>query len=394
MVFRDSTRRTGDDSRRSQEPEIDFLQASPSTPHFDRFLVPSPSREGRSPLYPSTGSDAESVGRSTSNQSMRKSRMRATRTDEQSTSRLILDVIPHEIADEALKSAQNMSRSTLLEAKADETIDLLIRQCTYLDPEYFSEDERSSSLSTEPSISSIRNRNPQHPHNGKGLDSAEGSKRQRSDNTADCGPVEELDDRQSVSLEDDIQIPSSLPAGRSRDARGSSNPLPPTVQHIQGDREAKARSISHELSYRALQTPKEPSTPAPPYPSSQSGQCPSCSAAPFSGYKSCTDKRPCQPTGTQTADAESGSEANPSIDSAVKLFETRLLEIMKQASLPNANLDAQSRLVSEQQESRPQSVTIEQEAEPVILKDCLGRKFLFPIQKCKSWQVSPPKARS
>lgn len=396
VAFRNPGRRSDDDSRRSQEPdEVDFLLAIPSTTPRDKDLLPSPSRESRSPLDPITGSDAESIGRSTSSQSAGKKRTRARPTDEQSTSRLILDIIPHEIADEALKSAQNMSRSTMLEAKAEETIDLLMRHWTYLDPEYFSEDERSSVSPSEHSVSLLQNRSPQHSHERKSPSSAkscshplEGSRRQDPDTWRNAGPATELDDSQSVSLEEHLDTSSSLPAGRSMKSREGRNQLSPTFENVRRGREAKARIISHKLSDQALQTPKEPSTPAPPYPSSQSGQCPSCSAATFSESKACADKSPCQLTGAPIADVDSGLGTGSFLDSAIKLFETRFLEIMRQTSSLNATLDAQSHLVTEQQENLQRSVTIEQEAEPVILKDCLGRKFLFPFQKCKSWQVS------
>ena len=399
VAFRNPGRRNDDVSRRSQEPDdVEFLLATPSTTPRDRDLLPSPSGESRTPLDPITGSDAESIGRSTSSQSTGKKRARARPTDEQSTSRLILDIIPHEIADEALNSAHNMSRSTMLEAKAEETIDLLMRHWTYLDPEYFSDDERSSVSPSEHSVSLLQNRNHQHSHEGKSPSSAkncsrslEGSRRQSPDEWGNAGPATEPDDSQRVSLQEHLDTSSSLPAGRNIKSRESRNPLSPTVENVRGGREAKARIISHNVSDQALQTPKEPSTPAPPYPSSQSGQCSSCSAATFSESKACADKSPCQPTGASIADVDSGLGTDSSLEIAIKLFETRFLEIMRQTSSPNTALDAQSHLVTEQQDTSQRSVTVEQEAEPVILKDCLGRKFLFPIQKCKSWQVSSPK---
>ena len=325
--------RNDDDSQTFQEPEIKFLKASPSTPHGDRFLLPSPSREDRSAPQSSTDSDVESIGRSTPSLSKPKSKTERESNEEQATSRLILNIIPHEIVDEALRPAQNMSTFELLEAKAEETIDLLMRHWTYVDPEYFSEEESSEASSSSPAahIKPAKER---------------------------CGP------------------PSTI------------------SQTNQGNRDARARILSNEQSDRAVQSPKEPSTPAPPYSSGQPSQCPSCSAASDTDPKTHAEKCPWRPTGGRCGDVETDVLTSTSIESAVKLFETRLLEMMERNSFPDTKIDAQPHQVTGQKETPQQPITLEQDAEPVILKDCLGRKFLFPIQKCKSWQVSPPTGNS
>ena len=400
VAFRNSAYRNDDDSRRSQEPQIDFLQASPRTPRGDRVLLPSPSPQGKSPLHLPTDSDAESICRSASSQSTRKLRMKARATDEQSTSRLILDVIPHETADKALKSAQNMSRSTLLEAKAEETIDLLMRNYTYVGPEYFSEDDRSSISSAEPSISLLLNRN-----RGKGLEPVERPRGpddsylgQGPDSMDNSGFTEELGDILWVSMEGK-EASSSLPAGQNKHDKNRPSPTSPACQNIQGNRDAKGRRLSHELSGRAVQSPKEPSTPAPPYSSPHSAQCPSCAAASDSESKSFAEKclrrqKDGRILATETGDTGTGEETSTSVNSAIKLLETKFLEIMKQYPLSNVSLNAQSGQATEQKEHLQQSIAMEPETEPVILKDCLGRKFLFPIQKCRSWQVSSAKVPS
>ena len=389
--------RSNDDSQASQEPEINFLQASPSTSHGDRFLLPSPSREDRSPQNSSTGSDIESIGRSILPQFTPKSKTKRRVIGEQATSRLILNVIPHEIADEVLETAQNMSTFALLEAKAEETIDMLMRHWTYVDPEYFSEDERSSVASTEPSLSLFRNRDHPHIHKGKSPDLAErpfnpneDSIRAGPNSVDNSGLSEELFESQWVFMEESGEASSSLPAGYIKPAKKRPGPLSPTSRTTQENRDAKATRLSHEHSNRTVQSPKEPSTPAPPYSSGQPSQCPSCSVASDTESKRHAEKRSWRPTGGGFVDPETDEATSTSIDSAVKLFETRLLEMMKENSLPNIKLDAQSHQATEQKEDPQQSIALEQDAEPVILKDSLGRKFLFPIQKCKSWQVSPP----
>ena len=395
VAFRHPTRGWDDDSRPSPEPDMDLLQAGPSTPYGDRFLCPITSLENRSPQIFCTDSDAVSIGEPTRTQSTRKARTRARPADEQTTSRLILDVIPHEEAEETFKSAQNMGRSTLLKAMAEETIDTLMRHWTYVDPEYFSEDDCSSVPSTEPSRPMLRNRNPQHYHEVESTRPAEnlssshqGSRRKGSEFLENSDPIEQLAHSQCVPLEEGSETSFALPVGRHRNAKKRPIPLSPTPQNVQAGQGAKARSLSPKPSDRALQSPKEPSSPAPPYPSSPRGQCPSCLAVSAGASSSCADNRPCQPPDSPSTVAETGNETSPLIDNAIRLFEAKLLEVIKQPSLQNVPLNAQSRQVNEQQEIFEQSVTTEQEAEPVILKDCLGRKFLFPFQKCKSWQVS------
>ena len=192
-------------------------------------------------------------------------------------------------------------------------------------------------------------------------------------------------------MEESGEDSSTLLAGHMKSVEKRPSPPSPTSQTTRGNRDARARRLSHERSSRAVQSPKEPSTPAPPYSSDQSSQCPSCSTASNAESKTHAEKRPWRPTGGGIVDAETEEATSTSIDSAVRLFETRLLEMIKGNPLPNIKLEAQSHQVNEQKGKSQQSITLEQDAEPVILKDCLGRKFLFPIQKCKSWQVSPPK---
>ena len=397
VAFVNPSSRSDDDFHARQEPEIEFFQASPSTPHGDRFLLPSPSRENRSAPHSSTDSDVESIGRSAPSQFTPKSKTERRAAKESTTSRLILDIIPHEIADEALKPAQNMSTLTLLEAKAEETIDMLMRHWTYVDPEYFSEDGRSSIASSEPSLSSFQNRDHPHADKGKSPDLAErpcrneNSIREGSNSVDKDGLVEELFASQWVTREESDEASSSLPAGRIKPAQERPSPPSPTVQPTQGNRDARARRPSQERSSRVTQSLKEPSTPAPPYSSGQPIQCSSCSAASDAEFQEHAEKRPWMPIGGGIVDEETDKGTNASIDSAVKLFETRLLEVMNgYYSGPNIKPDAQSHQANQQKEDSQQPTAHEQDAEPVILKDCLGRKFLFPIQKCKSWQVSPP----
>ena len=65
------------------------------------------------------------------------------------TSQLVLGIIPHRNADKIVQGTQNVSGSVLIEARAEETVDDLMRRWTYLDPRYFSDSDVSRFSSTE-----------------------------------------------------------------------------------------------------------------------------------------------------------------------------------------------------------------------------------------------------
>lgn len=223
-----------------------------------------------------------------------------------------------------------MSRSTLLEAKAEETIDRLMRQWTYIDPEYFSEDDRSSIASTEPSFPVCWDKSPQNTHREKDIEPAERldipynvSRRRRSDIMGNRGLRKEGDGNQSVSLEEIFNAPSSLPAVRSHhNEKKRPSPLLRTYHIEEGGRGAEAKTPSPNPKNQVSQTAREPSTPALPYPSSQSGYCPSCHAGAPSAPTSCAGRPPGQPIDTDT---ETGKVTSPLIDSDHRLLENKAL---------------------------------------------------------------------
>lgn len=381
--------RSDGDHQRSQESDVYNVQASPRNANGDRILPLSSPSENQS--HSNLHSDTESIDLSNSSHSTRKSRARARKPKEPATSRLILDVIPHEKADEAFKSAQNMSRSMLLEAKAEETIDTLMRRWTYVDPKYFSEDDRSSISSAEPSLPYLRGKTLQRSHEEKDLGPAErfssprkNSRRRRSDvNLGNIDPTTNgLHDSQSVSFEEDPNVSSSLPTGQCPNAKKRPSPLLPTYKNLESNRRGKTGSLPRTPEDPEFHSLKDPSTPAPPYLSSHSGQCSSCHAVSPSPSTRHENTPECHPTELRARYAEVGNGSSPSMESAFKLLESKIVGATKQPFLQH------------QRENSQQSAIIEPAAEPVILKDCLGRKFLFPIQKCRSWQVSLPNEKS
>ena len=385
--------------RRFQESETPSTHAGPSAIHDDIVFLPSLPREIRRRMDPSIDSDAESIGQSSSSRSRRQSIASPRLVKEQATSQLLFDLIPHDKADEKFKGAQNTSWSTLLEAKAEETIDTLLRQWTYVDPSYFPEDDRSSILSNESSLPSSLAKIHQHAHEeqthkpARCLSVPYGDARGgRPGDTEDDFPAKELASSQSVSSEKLPHTPPASSPGRIQNAKKRPSPLRPTVENLEEVREEKTGSISCMPSDQGVHSPKEPSTPAPPYPSSHSSQCSSCYGAAPSPFTSRADRYPHLPLDAQARDKEMGDETTSALDSVLRLFENRILEMTKQPSLENGLLDSRSCRMTEQRGHCQQAVLVEQEAEPVILKDCLGRKFLFPIDKCRSWQVSAPRA--
>ena len=383
------------DHPRSQETDFYNGQTGPRNTKGDRILPLSSPLKNQSHL--DLHSDTESIGLSNSSHSTQRSRARARKPKEQATSRLILDVIPHEKADEAFESAQNMSRSMLLEAKAEETIDTLMRRWTYVDPKYFSEDDHSSISSAEPSLPYLRRKTLQRSHDDKDLGPAErtsipyrNSRRRRSDvNLGKIDPTANgLHDSQSVPFEEYPNVSSSLPTERCLNAKKRPSPLLPTYKNLESDRRGKTGSLPRTPEDPGFHFLREPSTPAPPYLSSHSGQCSSCHAVSPSASTRHENTPECHPTELRAQDTEVGNESSSSMESAFKLLESKILGAMKQPFLQHDTLDAQTRQAIEQRENSQQSAIIEPAAEPVIPKDCLGRKFLFPIQKCRSWQVS------
>ena len=388
------------DHPRSQETDVYNGQAGPRNANGDRILPLSSPLENQTHL--DLHSDTEIIGLSNSSHSTRKSRVRARKPKEQETSRLILDVIPHEKADEAFKSAQNMSRSMLLEAKAEETIDTLMRRWTYVDPKYFSEDDRLSISSAERSLPYLHGKTFQRSHEDKDLGPAErfsspceNSRRRRSDvNLGNIDPTTNgLHDSQSVSFEEDSNLSSSLPTGRPN-AKKRPSPLLPTYKGLESGRRGKTGILPRTPEDPEFRSLKEPSTPAPPYLPSHSGQCSSCHAVSPSASTRHENTPEYHTIELRARDAEEGNDDSSSMENAFKILESKILGAMKQPLLQHDTLDAQERQAIEPRESSQQSTIIEPAAEPVILKDCLGRKFLFPIQKCRSWQVSLPNEES
>ena len=381
-------KRKDDDSRLSEEPTIHRTQAEPNLQNGERVLLSYSPRGNRGHRAQSIDSDAGSVGQSTLFQKTQKSVTGTRPIKEQETSRLILDIIPHEKADEIFQSAQNMSRSTLLEVMAEETIDILMRQWTYVDPKYFSEDDRSSIASTEP-LSPTRRDEPTHSaseeftmKHAEELDSPyDVSRRWKSDNMANSRFLKERHGSQTAPLEQISNASSSLPVVRGRKEKKRPSPLIPTYKNPEGDRGAMGKTPSPTQSNQGYQSANGPVTPAPPYPSGQTGQCPSCPAGSPSASQLYAGTHPEKQIDARARDTE---EKSPPIDSALKFFEKKSLEILEQLH------SKQLQKATQQQEDHDQSIIVEKDVNPVILKDCLGRKFLFPIERCRSWLVSSP----
>ena len=379
----------------SQTPDMDLSEAGPSSQNSHNSLI-SPAHDNDNDREFSMDSDAEGIGGFPSSRSMRKSRARARATKDRAVSRLILDFIPHEEADKTFKAAQNMNRSALLEAKAEETIDILMRDWTYVDPKYFSEDDCSSVSSIEPTARKEKSRDFQTRESidaGKTLSGFhEDSGKKKWGLLEKSGPAKALDGSQNLPLEEAPKAPSASSPGLERDIKKRPSPLLPSHEDVHGIQAIRATSIPSTTNDQGVSSPREPSTPAPPYPSSQPGQCTSCYSVSAGKSKSSSGKPPYQPAEAGGQENGARSEEISPIDGVIRLFESKLLQSLKNSSGDDNTFDAQSFQVGQEPENHPRQTVHRQEVEPVILKDCLGRKFLFPIQKCRTWQVSSPKA--
>ena len=341
----------------------------------------------------SIASDVESISQSPSSPWIQKSAVRGRHKKEPPTSRLILDVIPHEAADEAFKSAQQTRRFTLLEAMAEETIDTLMRRWTYVDAKRFSEHDGSSISSTEASTPIGEVGTSANPHeeacigpDGISFGLQNDTRKRRSDHSRYNRPKTELDDNLNETLEDNPKAPEASPMYSRSSGKKRPDPLLLVPQNVDGDLRVEAKSAACTPSDKGLRSPKAPSTPAPPYPAGHPDQCLSCKT--FSPSAPTSHSDPHQQADAEVRKMGMSEETSTAMDTAFGLFEKRILEMMKNPYLQQSRVNEQLQQETEQREPHQQS-TEYYEAEPVIMKDCLGRKFLFPIQTCRSWQVSP-----
>ncbi|KAM0802875.1 hypothetical protein BDR22DRAFT_100137 [Usnea florida] len=335
-------------------------------------------------------SDVESISHTPLSPWIQKSAARERSKMEPPTSRLILDVIPHEAADESFKSAQRTRRFTLLEAMAEETIDTLIRSWTYVDAKRFSEYDSSSILSTEDSAPISPRRTSPNSHEDISIDPDKTSfgqqndtRKRRSDHQRYNRPKTGFDHNHYEALEDNPKTSSAFPVEPNSNGKKRPDPLVLVPQNVDGDLEAKTKNAAYTPSDQGLRNSKEPSTPAPPYPSGHPDQCLSCKSSSPSAPIFRQD--PHRLLDAEVQEVESSNETITAVNTAFGLFEKRILEMMNDPSLQHSRVNEQLQQETEPREPHQES-TDDYEAEPVILRDCLGRRFLFPIKICRSWQ--------
>ena len=396
VAFRNHTPQQNRYSRHFQEQDIDSPQAGPSTPSGEKLLrLPSP-RDDQGHEDSPIASDVESINEIHLSSWIQGSAARGRPKKEPPTSRLILDVIPHEAADEAFMSAQKTSRFTLLEAMAEEIIDTLMRRWTYVDAKRFSEHDGSSISSAEASAPISPRRTSPNFHGEINIDADEipfglqdNTRKRGSDHWRYNRPNTELDDNLNKALEDKPKTPYAFPveSNPKGKANGKKRPDPLLLvpQNGDGDLGIKAKTAASTPSDPGLRSSKEPSTPAPPYPSGHPDQCPSCKTPSPSAPSS--RPAPHQQADVEAREMETSKDTSTAMNTAFGLFEKRILEMITNQSLHQSRVNEQLQQETEQREPHQQS-TDDHDAEPVIMKDCLGRKFLFPIQTCRSWQVS------
>ena len=378
-------------SRQFQEQDADSPRGGPSTPYGEKLLrIPSP-RDQDHMGFP-IASNYESISQNPSSPWNQRSTARGRPKKEPPLSRLILDVIPHEAADEDPKSAQEMSRFTLLEAMAEETIDTLMRRWTYVDAKRFSEHDGSSISSTEASAPISPRRISPKFRGEINIDAdwiplglQDNTRKRRSDHSRYKRPKTELDDDLDEALEENSKTPRAIPVESNLNSKKRTDPLLLVSQNEDGGLGVKAKSAASTPSDHGLRSLKEPSTPAPPYPSGHPDQCLSCKTPSPSAPIAHPD--PHQQAEAKAREIETSKETSTAMNTAFGIFEKRILEMMNNPSFQQSRVNEQLQQETEQREPH-QQLTVDSGAEPVIMKDSLGRKFLFPIQTCRSWQVS------
>ena len=314
------------------------------------------------------------------------------------TSQLILGLIPHREIDELIIPGQSVAASALLEAKAEETVDFLMRQWTYVEPEYFSDDDHMSTFSSEtlPSfpLSHMESKGPPEEN-----DTTHGDSFRSWDSSRKYSSWKE----RGSSLQD-------TPTNKRFDVRAPSKDTT-LLNEQQDDKAATKDGDIISTQWAAYSRPvamdlkdpsdKTPTTPAPPYGCSHHPNC--CSVQPTDSKQAGRDTFPGQPSSNAGQETKGGSDPN-----SVNVLEL-LCEVLKRPSLRNQNTREQYRGMEETlcknsegapvaqsnnpgsgTDSQLQSISVTQKDEPVIMKDCLGRRFTFPFHTCRTWQVSFP----
>lgn len=262
-----------------------------------------------------------------------------------------------------------------------------MRQWTYIDPKYFSDDDQASTSSTEPSSSvPLQASNDQRPDDKKGTadDRLPGLRPSfRGQNLkveGRCSPTQDSTEPRKIGSDEKH---SKFSGGQKWNTRKKPSVL------LSPQKTKDSRPPFNDLECPSVRTP---TTPAPPYGFSQPIQCPKCHATPSPELWS--------PNSSGKGDSDPTGRALEVIE--------RLSELLRHPSLPAGPLDAQNFANGKDAQNKSQAVdgeqataaTVEVEqqsqrhstinapvTEPITLKDCLGRNFIFPLQACRAWQV-------
>ena len=386
--------------QRDESPERKFVVSFPSHTARDDVCNEDDRDICRPPKQTALSEESDLGEGSSSQQSSSGRRLEPT------TSQLILEVIPHKMADNAIRPMGIIAGSCLLEAKAEEIIDTLMRQWTYVKPEYFLDDDQSSLSSTEalPSFpfnydksQVFQESDPVHDeafsqygHSYKGLGPLKATSSFAQGATTKKSPAV------------GIRSERTKPALGSRKAHakkkdGDTISTPPMT-------DTRSTILEWENSSAG-----NPSSPAPPY-SSQTFQCPNCHPSRLADPS--MNKLPVESEseGGRTARKTSvGGKEDLNLPHGAMEAIGLLSELLRRPALPTAgpegwcshleaNLKKKSAkaqvpetnpLAEEAGRQKSQAYTIKPgEDDLVTLKDCLGRRFIFPIHTCRSWQVS------
>ena len=364
------------------------------------------------------------------------------------TSALIMSVIPHQRADEALQSILHDSESEQLEAKAESTLETLLGEWTNVGY------KPTQSVPKEPQARFIHFQNhfgaeqPHQNHASEGMDSSqalpsssmpdedpmktlEGNSAEQGINVDDASSVSEI---QSHIQEDPGNKAKATqdPNSNSGDGSESQPPPPPKVRQKTSVQDRKS-AHGHRIKKDNKHSSTLPSSDTPvssnetqsfdPYPYNYPAQP---QYPPYPYYTATSHASPYslpQPPNSKIPPAATSASApaptpapivnvvpfdtsnlgpkrrnnDDSIEGVVHAME-KALSFIERSTLERGALEAQHRELQEQcrlkaalDRSKQQEAAAEEAAlnsRPVTVQDCIGRKYVFPLDMCRSWIVS------
>ena len=310
-------------------------------------------------------------------------------------SHLVLNTIPHRQVDETFNIARNVAGSALFEARAEATVDLLMRQWTYINPGCVFDDDQSSTSSNEEDFGSfplIHDISQSLPQKGDSVNAPE-FKRPSQDRP--------FDKREQSSPFVPVNKKSHNPPIFDTKSHSNTEPQTNPPKESGGSPSSQwakdTRPARDDFEYQKSRTP---SSPAPPY-----VYAPRCSAChlpvpPTACPNNCGNyPLPSRsPNLDANIDPDSKDRIVEVVDGLSSLLKHSYFQVgegkqdqaktnIRNETKARATQRTATEVTEEANHTPEKSAAVSQKCEPVILKDLFGRRFIFPFQTCRTWQV-------